>query len=364
MRNQDWMGNVQDKMVYLQDHLNGRVPWYAEKGKYIGCREDFWVSGFWPGMLWIMYGMTGREYFRDAAWEWDARLEACFVKENNLHHDVGFQFLPTAVIKYKLTGDEQARRRGLLAAGFLAGRFNPAGNFIRAWNQDKTGWAIIDSAMNLSLLFWAAEETGDPRFAHIAAAHARTVLTEFIRPDGSVCHVVSFDPFTGKKIDSLGGQGYDGNSAWSRGQAWAVYGMANTWRYTKDGQFLEAAERVAGYFLAHLEKSGLPCWDFRAPDREAEPLDSSAAAIAVCGLLELAEAGTEKADFYREAAGKLLGNLELRCGAPGEASWEGLLLHGTGHRPAGEQVDVSLIYGDYFYLEALARLEGWGVKIF
>lgn len=364
MGNQNWMCGIQEKMIYLQEHLDGRVPWYAENGSYISSREDFWVSGFWPGMLWIMYEMTGLEYFKNAAWEWDSRLEACFVRENNLHHDVGFQFLPTAVIKYKLTGDEQAKRRGLLAAGFLAGRFNLAGNFLRAWNQEKAGWAIIDSAMNLSLLFWASQEIGDPRFAHIARAHARTILTHFIRPDGSVCHVVSFDPFSGKKIEALGGQGYDGNSSWSRGQAWAIYGMANTYRYTKEECFLEAAKKVAGYFLGSLEKSGLPCWDFRVPDREGEPLDSSAAAIAICGLLELAEADKRSESAYREAAKTLLENLEMHCMAPQEASWEGLLLHGTGNKPAGEQVDVSLVYGDYFYLEALARLEGWQHRIF
>lgn len=364
MVNQEWMPEIQNKMIFLQKQLGDRVPWYGENGKYISCREDFWVSGFWPGMLWIMYDMTGKEVFKEAAWEWDSRLEACFFRENNMHHDVGFQFLPTAVIKYKLTEDPQARRRGLFAANFLAGRFNPAGSFLRAWNQDKTGWAIIDSSMNLSLLFWAAQESEDPRFYHMARAHAQTVLSHFIRPDGSVCHIVSFDPVSGEKAEALGGQGYSKDSSWSRGQAWAIYGMANAFRYTGEEQFLDASKRVAHYFLANLEENGLPCWDFRVPDREQEPLDSSAAAIAACGLLAISEADKRDGSFYRKAAIRLMNRLTVHCAAPREASYEGLLLHGTGHKPAGEQVDVSLIYGDYFYLEALARLDGWEHRIF
>ena len=359
-----WMQPIQDKMTQMQHNLGECVPWYACEGRYRGCREDFWVSGFWPGMLWIMYDMTGKDLFREAAWQWDERLERCFVRESNMHHDVGFQFLPSAVIKYKLTGDKDARRRGLFAANFLAGRFNPAGSFIRAWNQEKTGWAIIDSAMNLSLLFWAAAEAEDPRFYHIAMSHARTILKHFIRPDGSVCHVAAFDPVSGEKQNALGGQGYGPDSSWSRGQAWAIYGMANVYRYSGEKCFLDAGKRVAHYFLANLEESNLPCWDFRVPDRQGEPLDSSAAAIAACGLLEIAESDEKDEELYRKSALKLMDALKRECAAPEDAEYKGLLLHGTGNRPAKEQVDVSLIYGDYFYLEALARLSGWKHRIF
>ncbi|WP_198301333.1 glycoside hydrolase family 88 protein [Lachnoclostridium phytofermentans] len=340
------------------------VPWYGEDGVYHGWQEDSWVSGFWPGMLWILYDLTGRESYKQAAWEWDGRIEQCYLRNSNLHHDVGFQFLPTAVMKYKLTGDEDGRRRGLFAANFLAGRFNLAGSFIRAWNLDKIGWSIIDSTMNLSLLFWASNETKDPRFRQIGVAQAETVLKHFIRPDGSVCHILSFDPETGAFLEPLGGQGYDKDSSWSRGQAWAIYGMANVYRYTGDRRFLDAAKRVAHYFLANLEETGIPCWDFRVPHREKEPWDSSAGAIAASGLLELAEVDEWDGSFYRKAAMRLLESLTEHCGALEEVEYQGLLKHGTGEKPKGAQVDVSLIYGDYFYLEALAKLHGWNHRVF
>ncbi len=364
MRNPDWMQSIQKKIVCMHEKLGESVPWYSTEGCYKEAAEDFWVSGFWPGMLWIMYDMTGKDFYKDAAWQWDGRLEGCFVRESNMHHDVGFQFLPTAVIKYKLTGDREAKRRGLFAANFLAGRFNPAGGFLRAWNQNKTGWSIIDSTMNLSLLFWAAEESGDARFFHTAKIHADTVLKYFIRPDGSVNHIVVFDPVSGEMQKSLGGQGYDSNSSWSRGQAWAIYGMANVCRYTGERRFLDAAKRVAHYFLANLEACGLPCWDFRVPNREQEPLDSSAAAIAASGLLEIAEMTSDDDGFYRKAAVRMINCLTEQCAVLDDPEYQGLLLHGTGNKPAEEQVDVPLIYGDYFYLEALARLDGWRNKIF
>src|SRR5690606_3104628 len=144
-----------------------------------------WTSGFWPGILWVMYEMSGDEQYKTAAWGWDEKLEQKMVQANNFHHDVGFQFLPSSVIKYKLTGDEDAKRRGLFAANFLAGRFNLAGQYLRAWNQEKIGWSIVDSSLNLSILFWAAQEIGDPLFDQIGKAPANTVVIHFIREDGS-----------------------------------------------------------------------------------------------------------------------------------------------------------------------------------
>lgn len=351
-----------DQMIV---QMGEKSPHVSACGVYDDMRLDWWTSGFWSGILWILFDRTGDDRYKKAAWSWDERIEQCFLKENNFHHDVGFQFLPTAVIKYKLTGDEDARRRGLFAANFLAGRFNIAGKFLRAWNQDKTGWSIIDSSMNLSLLFWASEEIKDPRFKHIAKAHADTVVKHFIRQDGSVCHIAVFDAESGDFIESLGGQGYGPDSAWSRGQAWALYGMANTYRYTKDVRYLKAAQRVAEYFIASLPENGVPYWDFRMESFENEPRDTSAASCAASGLIEIAsQLPKEEGKFYLDTAKRMIDSLTKNYSTLDKPEYEGLLLGATGHKPAGQNINVSLIYGDYFYVEAVAKLSGWQHTIF
>jgi unsaturated chondroitin disaccharide hydrolase len=178
----------------------------GEDGIYQVRRPDWWTTGFWPGILWIMHDLTGKESYKLAAWNRDEELEQWLIRPTDeLNHDVGFQFLPTAVIKHALTGDPDAKRRGLEAANFLAARFNPAGNFIRAWNigpagSPVPGWAIIDCMLNIPLLFWAGRMTGDPRYKHIAVRHADTVMKHAVREDGSVNHIISFDPETGEYL--------------------------------------------------------------------------------------------------------------------------------------------------------------------
>ncbi|ANA82706.1 glycosyl hydrolase [Paenibacillus glucanolyticus] len=383
---------LEAKLSRMAEQLADKVPHATKNGIYDSTRIDWWTSGFWPGMLWIMYDMTKQPQYKEWAWEWDIRLEQAIIAESNFHHDVGFQFLPTAVIKHKLTGDQDARRRGVLAATLLAGRYNPAGRFIRAWNQVKPtswnhgneGWSIIDSTMNLSLLFWASEETGDPRYAHIAREQANTVVEHFIRPDGSVRHICRFDPFTGEFMEALGGQGLGPESAWSRGAAWALHGMANTYRYTGDIRYLDAAKRVAHFFIASLEEDSIPLWDFRAaPERletpataathqsaeslfiAAEPRDTSAASCAASGLLELADQvpQTESA-VYRRSALRIIDSLTTRYAEWDDPNYEGILKEATGHRPGDQNINVSLIYGDYYYVEAAAKLMGWKNRIF
>jgi unsaturated chondroitin disaccharide hydrolase len=358
---------VVDKTARMAEQIGDKCPNAATMdGIYQDRGDHWWTSGFWPGLQWIMYDMTQRDTYREKAWNWELRLEPHLL-HLRLDHDVGFQFLPTAVIKYKLTGDEDAKRIGLAAANFLAGRFNLAGRFIRAWNrEERIGWSIIDTIMNLPLLFWASEETKDPRFRHIAIAHAKTVLDHFIRQDGSVRHIVVFDPETGVHVETLGGQGYDPNSAWSRGQSWAIYGMANVYRYTGDEQFLNASKRVAHYFLSHLSEDKVPAWDFRVPESEKEPKDSSAAAIAASGLIELGElTGGMEGEFYKNQASLIL----LSLSSSSYATWElpeheAILMHATGAKPRNSEVDVSMIYGDYYFVEALAKLRGWKRRIF
>ncbi|GGA28807.1 glycosyl hydrolase family 88 [Paenibacillus physcomitrellae] len=363
----EMLGRTIKKAEFMLEQIGDKSPHAAKAdGRYDDMRLDWWTTGFWPGMLWILYDLTGKEAYKQAAWSWDERLERMMLQENNFHHDVGFQFLPTAVIKYKLTGDPDALRRGLFAANLLAGRYNLAGRFLRAWNQDKLGWSIIDSSMNLSLLFWAAEASGDPRFMHIARAHADTVVERFIRKDGSVCHIVNFDPVTGECLGAIGGQGASPDSAWSRGAAWALYGMANACTYTGDKKYLRASRQVADFFLAHLPADAVPHWDFRASENlQHEPRDSSAGACAASGLLELASLLPEQEGrVYRLAAKRMIRSLDQSYATWHLPEHEAILLHATGHKPAGQNVDVSLIYGDYFFLEALAKLNGWERRIF
>ncbi|WP_042159479.1 glycoside hydrolase family 88 protein [Paenibacillus gorillae] len=358
---------IEAKLSVMHETIGDKSPHVAgADGKYDDQRVDWWTSGFWPGILWIAHEMTGEEKYKTSAWSWDERLERQMIEKNSFDHDVGFHFLPTAVFKYQLTGDADAERRALFAANFLAGRFNLNGRFIRAWNSDMHGWSIIDTAMNLSLLFWATRQSGDPRFEQIAKAHADTVLRHFIREDGSVNHIVCFDPHTGLYDETRGGQGAAPDSGWSRGAAWALYGMANTFRYTADRAYLRAAQRVAHYFVANLPEDNVPHWDFRADVQlDNEPRDTSAGAIAASGMLELAELLPEKEGrVYRQAAERILQSLHDHYATWEDDSHEAMLLHGTGHKPAGQNIDVSLIYGDYFFVEAIAKLNGWKHRIF
>ncbi|NQX60762.1 glycoside hydrolase family 88 protein [Paenibacillus qinlingensis] len=358
---------LQVKVDRMMEQIGDKSPHVAnDDGIYDDMRFDWWTSGFWPGILWIMHEMTGKEHYKEAAWEWDGKFEQKSIQDNNFHHDVGFQYLPTAVIKHKLTGDKDGLRRGLQAANFLAGRFNIAGNFLRAWNQDKLGWSIVDSTMNLSILFWAAETTGDPRFENIGRAHADTVVQKFIREDGSVNHILSFDPKTGELIESLGGQGAGPQSAWSRGAAWALHGLVNVYRFTGDTQYLKAAQRVANYFLACLPEDYVAHWDFRADaSLDNEPRDTSAASCAASGLIDLAAfLPANEGAMYLRAAERMLLSLTVNYGTWDTPEHQAILREGTGNKPAGQNVNVSLIYGDYYYVEALAKLQGWRQRIF
>ena len=252
------------------------------------------------------------------------------------------------------------------AASFLAGRFNPSGEFIRAWNgPEALGWAIVNCMMNIPLLFWASRTTGDPRYKHIAIRHADTFLRHAIREDGSVCHILSFDPESGAFIETLGGQGLSGSSAWSRGNAWAIYGLAIAYRCTGLERYLHASKRVAHYFIAALPEDHVPYWDFRVETLDNEPRDSSAAAIAASGLLELAElVPPSEQRVYIAAANNMLFSLSENYAAWSSPEHEAILVQGTGHKPANANINVSLIYGDYYFAEAFAKLNGWSRRIF
>ncbi|MCM3629152.1 glycoside hydrolase family 88 protein [Paenibacillus glycanilyticus] len=356
--------------------IGAAFPNGTKDGRYVRGPEHDWVAGFWPGLLWLAYRENGDEELRRVAEACERQLADTLQTYDLLHHDVGFMFSLSSVAQHRLSeasgrgADEGAKRHALIAANLLAGRYNPQGEFIRAWpnwdEEDHTGWAIIDCLMNLPLLHWAGREIKDPRYKHIAIRHADSVLRDFLRPDGSVCHIFRYDPETGEPIEALAGQGYAADSAWARGASWALYGFALSYRYTGEARYREAALRVARFFVARLPEDAVPYWDFFLPEagRELMPRDSSAAAIAASGLLELADllkagdvAAVEDAAWCRISAERIVWSLCDRYGQWGDEH-EGLLRHATGYYSRGVYVDESLIYGDYFFVEALAKLRG------
>jgi unsaturated chondroitin disaccharide hydrolase len=337
-------------------HAAGGFPHATEDGKWVYLPNGGWTGGFWPGRLWLAFVARGDDAVARGARTWCVRLaEREF---DTTTHDLGFLFYPSYVTGYRLT-DETALRYGALAAAeTLTRRFNEKGRFLQAWgaldDPTRRGRTIVDTMMNLDLLFWATAQTGEQRFADIAVAHADTCRTHHVRPDGTTAHVYDFDPDTGTEIGQNTHQGYSPTSCWARGQAWAMYGFATTFRRTGAKRFLDTARKVSDWFRAHLPPDHVPYWDFDAPDLPNDVRDSSAAAIAACGLLDLAESA--QVPSYRDAALEILASLATDYTSREHPQEEGILLHATGNKPGGKEIDISLTYGDYYFLEGLLRV--------
>ena len=370
MANLTWLDEAWSKALEKtrcnSRRIGAEFPHASQDGKYLLEPPHWWTAGFWPGMLWQFYSESGDESLKMIAERCEERLDEVLDGYIKLDHDLGFMWILTSVANYKLTRSEKSKVRALKAANYLAARFNLKGNYIRAWNpwregENNSGVAIIDCCMNTSLLFWASETTGDPRYRHIAEAHMDTVLEHFIRPDGSVYHIVNFNPETGEVVEKLGGQGYAPESAWSRGAAWAIYGLALAYHHTRKLDYLHASQQVAHFFLTRLPEDHVPYWDFRVPGQIGEIRDTSAGTCAASGLLLLADQVIDtESHVYRNGAIKMLESLYQNYGTWDDPEEEGLLLHGTSNYPENRSIDVSLIYGDFFYVEALARLKEMG----
>lgn len=334
------------------------IPYMSQNGKLIASPFDgngWWTGGFWPGMMWQLYHATADERFKDEARRTGKLLTDEIDKFDVLNHDVGFMYMLSCGSDYRLTGDKLALRYTMHAANLLAGRFNPTG-FIRAWNGDRAGWAIIDCMMNLCLLHFASEQTSDPRFDMIATLHADMSIREFLREDGSCNHIVIFDPYTGQAIEKPGGQGYAVGSSWSRGQAWALYGFVLSYRNQHHERYLETAMKVADYFISNIRPDGLTDCDFRQPKGE-ERIDNIAAACAACGLLELsAYVNKEKGEIYCESAFRMLRAIDKLCADWSEQSYGILQKCTASYHDDGAGRHCNIFYGDYFFTEAIARL--------
>lgn len=342
--------------------LGDKIPYIAEDGRY---KEDmkvvnkaYWTNGFWAGMLWKMYHAENNELFRKTAEYTEPVFDEAMEEFEALYHDVGFMYLHTAVADYKMTGNKKSKVRALHAADLLLGRYNASGKFIRAWNKDMIGWIIIDCLMNLPLLYWAGEVTGDPRYAYAAEQHANTAFTKLLRADGSSNHIAVLDPITGDVNEWPAGQGYASGSSWSRGQAWAVYGFALSALHTKKQEYLDAAKRAAHYFIANVCRTGYVARvDFRSPEEKIY-WDTTASACAACGLLQIADMVPEhEKALYRDSAVKMLEALDEKyCDYNPET--DGIVQYGTVAYEREGLVHVPIIYGDYFYTEAILRLTG------
>ena len=315
-----------------------------------------WTSGFFPGLLWYLYEDSGDGVLLDAARRWTEGLES--QRNNPTTHDLGFMLFSSYGNGYRLLGEESYRQTLLIAARTLASRFNPRVGCIKSWDWSQE-WecpVIIDNLMNLELLFWAARNGGGERLRAIAVAHAERTLENHLRADGSTVHVVNYDSTNGRVIARLTHQGLSASSTWARGQAWALYGFAVCFRETRDARFLEASVRAARYFVDHLPADGVPYWDFLAADLPDTQKDASAAAIAASGLLELSQlAGEAGGAAYRSAAEHILTTLSGPPYLDERSSTDGILNHCVADRTRDIEVDVSLIYADYYFVEAMLR---------
>jgi len=376
-RYEEWadtvIGKIRHKMEWVSEKNKDKIPYQTDAGGNYDDRSDtsrtwsaddglnWWTNGFWGGILWLLYQDTGKERYAEIARVSEVKMEKCFQDFYGLHHDVGFMFMPTAAADWRLTGRQDSRRMALHAANLLAGRFNPAGRFIRAWNdleEDTRGWAIIDCMMNLSLLYWASEESGDPRFSQIAMMHADTVMEHFVRRDGSVCHIVEFNPETGEMVRSMGGQGYGEGSSWSRGQGWAVYGFMISYLHTGKKEYLDTAKAVADYCLEHIPESGIIPVDFRQPP-EPPYEDSCGACVIAGGLLQLAESlPREERERYEEAAVRILKAIEEKRADFGRDC--NAIVQNCSSAYHVPDHHVTMNYADYFFIEAIYKLKGIG----
>lgn len=317
--------------------------------------SDDWTSGFFPGILWMLYEHSHRHKWKTAAEEFTRLMSR--EPYNGNSHDVGFKVYCSYGKGYQLTNDAGYKRNIIQAAKTLASRFNSNTGCIKSW--DFTRWqypVIIDNMMNLELLFEATKLSGDSSFYKIAVTHANTTMKNHFRSDFSSYHVVDYDSITGKVLSKTTAQGYAPESAWARGQSWALYGFTMCYRETKDRHYLQQAEGIASFLLNHSSssKDGIPYWDYNLPNVEEQPKDASAAAIMVAAFYELSKYSV-KGKKYRMEADKVLKTLTNYYRAAMGTHHGFLLLHSTGHKPANSEVDVPIIYADYYYLEALIR---------
>ena len=348
-----------------------------DKGNLVTTDIYDWTSGFFAGSLWYLYDLTGDDKWKDEAAKWTESLDT--IQYWSGSHDVGFMINCSYGNGLKETGNESYKKVIVQTAESLCKRYNPIAKSIKSWDyreawDGKTKWyfpVIIDNMMNLELLFEATKLSGNKKFEDIAIQHALTTMKNHYRKDYSSYHVVDYDTITGKVLDKATCQGFTDESSWARGQAWGLYGFTVCYRYTRDEKFLDFAEHIADYIINYpgLPEDMIPYWDYNVIDKDKHPewaynpadypvipRDASAAAITCSALYELAGYSGEKGDTYRKAADKILSSLA----SPKYMALDGsdkyfILNHSVGSIPHGVEIDVPLVYADYYFLEALIR---------
>ena len=349
------------------------------EGKLISTNMYDWTPGFFPGNLWYAYEFTHDTAMKTEAIRWTEKLEP--LKDFTEHHDLGFMMYCSFGNAYRLTGNEQYKKNLVQAARSLSTRFDPKVGCIKSWNTFRS-WhgdklynypVIIDNMMNLELLFFATKVTGDSSFYRTAVTHANTTLANQFRKDYSSYHVVCYDTATGKVQARETAQGYADNSTWARGQAWAIYGYTMTYRETKKPEYLKAAVGMANWYLRNknLPADKVPYWDFNINQKGYKPgvksfatktdlnfRDASAAAITASALLELSTYTGNEGKNYKAAAIKMLHSLASPSYKANEGSNGNFLLkHSVGSIPHQTEIDVPLVYADYYFMEALHRYD-------
>ena len=352
-----WIGEAIATAIARTDAIAASVtdfPHITEKGRWSSTPDGVWTGGFWAGLLWLAYERMPSDSRAKLARSFTDRL---LPRASDTHnHDLGFMFFPSAIKGWQLTGDERYRQAAMGAARALAGQFNAGGGFIPGWGffggEDWSGSVLIDTLMNLPLLVWAVQQGEAADLMDVVRRHADTALGNHLRADGSVSHVFKFDTTTGRPLGPATYQGLSADSEWTRGQAWALTGLAILANMTGEQKYQKASERIAAHFVDSLPDGLVPPWDFSAPGAD-QPRDSSAGAIASFGLLKLYQLTGDPR--HREMASRLLEALAATCA--NRAGQGGLLLHATADLPHGLGIDESTMYGDYYYLKALLALD-------
>jgi len=337
------------------------LPRTYENGQLKTIRYDHWVSGFFPGVLWMLYENSGDEQFRTYAELFTDRVEPAKKLTNT--HDLGFMLFCSFGQGYRLTGNQHYLDVISEGTHSLLTRWNPKLGVIRSWDFGKQ-WqypVIIDNMMNLEMLCFMTHKFSDPRYQKIAETHAKTTIKNHFRKDYSTFHVVSYDTITGKPHAKNTAQGYADGSAWARGQAWGLYGYTMMYRETGNRLYLKQARKIATFLMNHprLPADKVPYWDYDAPDIPNAKRDASAAAIMASALIELSQLDHSKmAPQWLALAEKQLRSLSSPTYLAEEGEQGGFILkHGLGHMPEKNEIDVPLTYGDYYYVEALMRLK-------
>ena len=353
------------KIDYALECHKGLFPRETSQNNVYGTMTNTggWGTGFWTGILWHAYELTGDEKYKKAALDHVPSYTKRIVEKIGVnHHDMGFVFTPSCVAAYRLTGNEEAKNAAIMAAEHLCTRYHDKGKFIQAWGNvdDPNSYRlIVDCLLNIPLLYWTAEVTGDKRFDEIAYNHFKTTIEVCCREDASTYHTYYFDPETGLPKKGVTAQGASDYSAWARGQTWGIYGPLLTYIYKKDEKAMQTFKATTNYFLNHLPEDYIAYWDLSYTDGDGEPKDSSAPAIAMCGMLE----GIKYMDdsdplkkIYQNACARMMNSLIDGYLPTDIPESNGLLLHQVYSKPINLSVDEHNIWGDYFYIEALHRM--------